>query len=92
MMIVKDVSHGLLELFLLNKLFDWLQRSFGFGRGCSGIGCGIIFLCIFLFLACNIVFGNEIGSRCGDEADLRGFRNLEGLFVWACCHAGLVVK
>ena len=48
---------GLLELFLLNKLFDWLQRSFGFGRGCSGIGCGIIFLCIFLFLACSI-FGN----------------------------------
>ena len=48
---------GLLELFLLNKLFDWLQRQFGFGRGCSGFGCGIIFLCIFLFLACSI-FGN----------------------------------
>ena len=62
MMIVKDVSPGLLELFLLNKLFDWLQRSFGFGRGCSGIGCGIIFLCIFLFLACNIVFGTRLAQ------------------------------
>jgi hypothetical protein len=26
---------GLLELFMLNALFDWLQRQFGFGRGCS---------------------------------------------------------
>ncbi len=50
---------GLLELFLLNTLFDWLQRNFGFGRGCSGIGCGIIMLCIFLFLLCNIVTGTN---------------------------------
>jgi len=49
---------GLLQLFLLDKLFDWLQDRFGFGRGgCAGMGCGIILLCIFLFLACGIVSG-----------------------------------
>jgi len=48
---------GLLELFLLDKLFDWLQRKFGFGRGCScsGIGCGFILLVLFLIFACSIL-------------------------------------
>jgi len=48
---------GLLELFLLDKLFDWLQRKFGFGRGCSctGIGCGFILLVFFLIFACSIL-------------------------------------
>ncbi len=46
---------GLLELFLLDRLFDWLQNRFGFGRGCSGVGCGIILLIIFLFLACSVL-------------------------------------
>ena len=45
---------GLLQLFLLDKLFDWLQDRFGFGRGCSGFGCGLILLIIFLILACGI--------------------------------------
>ena len=49
---------GLLRLFLLNTLFSWLQRSFGFGRGCSGIGCGIIllvtFTCVMIGQICNI--------------------------------------
>lgn len=46
---------GLLELFLLDKLFAWLQSRFGFGKGCScsGIGCGFILLIIFLILACS---------------------------------------
>ena len=48
---------GLLQLFLLDKLFDWLQKRFGFGRGCSGFGCGLILLIIFLAIACGI-FGN----------------------------------
>lgn len=49
---------GLLELFLLDKLFDWLQRRFGFGRGCSctGIGCGFILLIVFIVLACGTFF------------------------------------
>ena len=48
---------GLLELFLLNTLFDWLQKNFGFGRGCSGCGCGIIFLILFILFSCGIIGG-----------------------------------
>jgi hypothetical protein len=51
---------GLLELFLLDKLFDWLQDSFGFGRGgCCGCGCGMILLVIFLMIACSILTGTD---------------------------------
>ena len=52
---------GLLQLFLLDKLFDWLQKRFGFGRGlsCSGIGCGLILLVIFLALACGTVTNTD---------------------------------
>jgi hypothetical protein len=52
---------GLLELFVLNKLFDWLQDRFGFGRGCSctGIGCGLFLLLIFLVLVCSILTGTD---------------------------------
>lgn len=48
---------ALLELFLLDKLINWLQRKFGFGRGwsCAGIGCGIILMVVFILLACSIV-------------------------------------
>jgi hypothetical protein len=55
---------GLLELFLLKSVFDWLQRNFGFGRGCScsGLGCGILFFCIFLFFLCQIVTGTYWGK------------------------------
>ncbi len=46
---------GLLKLAFLNAIFDWLQDRFGFGRGfsCSGIGCGVILLIIFIVLACT---------------------------------------
>jgi hypothetical protein len=46
---------SLLELFLLDKLFNWLQSRFGFGRGCSGVGCGLIFLLIAILLACAVI-------------------------------------
>jgi hypothetical protein len=48
---------GLLELFLLDRLFNWLQRRFGLGRGCScgGLGCGAVFVVLFLIIACSIV-------------------------------------
>jgi len=48
---------GLLELFLLDKVFDWLQRRFGFGRGlsCTGIGCGFILLILFIVFACGTI-------------------------------------
>ena len=49
---------GLFRLFLINALFSWLQRTFGFGRGCSGFGCGIIlliiFACVIIGQVCNI--------------------------------------
>ena len=48
---------SLLELFLLDKLFNWLERRFGLGRGCScsGIGCGLIILVVAILLACSII-------------------------------------
>ncbi len=50
---------GLLQLFLLNTLFDWLQERFGFGRGCSGVGCGILLLILFLLFTCGICSGTD---------------------------------
>lgn len=52
---------GLLQLFLLDKLFDWLQARFGFGKGCScsGIGCGFILLVIFILLACGTITNTD---------------------------------
>jgi len=48
---------GLLKLKLLDVVFDWLQQRFGFGRraSCTGLGCGVILLILFLILACGIV-------------------------------------
>ena len=52
---------GLLELFFLDRIHDWLQSRFGFGRGCSctGMGCGVIMLIIFVILACGIITGTD---------------------------------
>lgn len=48
---------GLLELFLLNRVFDWLQARFGFGRGCScsGCGCGVVLAILGAILFCAIL-------------------------------------
>jgi hypothetical protein len=50
---------GFLKLFLLQWLFDFLQERFGFGRGCSGFGCGVILLVAFIAIACSIVSGTN---------------------------------
>ena len=52
---------GFFELFMLNALFDWLQKRFGFGRGasCTGCGCGFILLILFVLLACSIIFSTD---------------------------------
>jgi len=51
---------GLMKLFLLDKLFDWLQERFGYKSGsCMGCGCGLILMVIFLSLAASIVFGTD---------------------------------
>jgi len=52
---------GLLQLAFLNWIFDLLQKKFGFGKGCSctGMGCGVILLVVFLLLACSVVSGTD---------------------------------
>ena len=52
---------GILKLFLLTALFDWLEDRFGFGRGlsCGGCGCGIVLLVIFVIMACGIIGGTN---------------------------------
>ncbi len=47
---------GLLELFLLDRVFNWLERRFGFGRGCScsGCGCGFIILIAFILITLSV--------------------------------------
>lgn len=52
---------GLLRLFLLTAAFDWLEKRWGFGRGCSctGIGCGLIILLVFLVLVCGTLTGTD---------------------------------
>ena len=51
---------GLLQLFLLDRGYGWLQRNVGFGRGgCSGCGCGFILLIIFIVLFFSIIFGTS---------------------------------
>ena len=52
---------GFLKLAFLNAIFDWLQDRFGFGRGlsCTGIGCGVILLILFLVLACSVITGTD---------------------------------
>ena len=55
---------GLLQLFLLDKVFDWLQGRVGNGRGgCGGCGCGLILTLIFIALAASIIFGTDLLRR-----------------------------
>ncbi len=51
---------GLFELLLLDVVFDWLQRHIGFGRGgCTGCGCGVILLILFVIFFFSIIFGHD---------------------------------
>jgi hypothetical protein len=51
---------GLLRLFFLNTIYDWMQDRFGFGRGgCFGCGCGCIMLVIFVMMFFSILFGTN---------------------------------
>ena len=52
---------GLLKLFLLDQLFDFLQDRFGFGRGisCGGCGCGALLFILGLVFTCSIVFNTN---------------------------------
>ncbi|HET7375862.1 MAG TPA: hypothetical protein VFK30_04080 [Anaerolineae bacterium] len=47
---------ALLELFLLDRLFNWLQGVIGFRRGgLIGCGCGPILFILFVLIACGII-------------------------------------
>lgn len=50
---------GLLKLFFLRTIYNWLQRNVGFGRGCFGTGCGIIFFAVAALFFCSIIFGTN---------------------------------
>lgn len=50
---------GLLQLLLLDRLFNFLQRRLGFGRGCCGFGCGGVLLILFVAMACSILSGTD---------------------------------
>jgi hypothetical protein len=55
---------GLLQIFLLGWLFDWLQNTFGWGRNksCAGCGCGFILFLIFAYLILATLTGWRIFS------------------------------
>ena len=51
---------GLFKLFLLDKVFDWMQERFGYKSGsCMGCGCGFILMILFIWIAASIIFGTN---------------------------------
>jgi len=51
---------GLLKLFFVEKIFDWLQGRFGFGRGgVCGCGCGLVLFIVLVGLVCSILTGTD---------------------------------
>ena len=48
---------GLLQLFLLSKIYNWGQEKFGAKRGgCCGCVIGLVLFVIFVMLVLRIVF------------------------------------
>lgn len=48
---------GILQLFLLNKIYQWGQEKFGAKRGgCCGCVIGLILFVVFAGLVLKIVF------------------------------------
>lgn len=51
---------GLFELFLVDKVYKWSQKQFGFGRGgFCGCGCGLILFLIMVGLVCSVLTGTD---------------------------------
>jgi hypothetical protein len=51
---------GLFKLFLLDKVFDWMQERFGYKSGsCMGCGCGFVLMILFIWIAASIIFGTD---------------------------------
>jgi len=55
---------GLFKLFLLDKVYDWMQERVGYKSGsCLGCGCGTIMLIVFIMMVISIIFGTD-WCRC----------------------------
>lgn len=53
---------GILQLFLLSKIYSWGQKKFGSERGgCCGCLIGIVFFLIFIALAFGIISNTNWG-------------------------------
>lgn len=51
---------GLLKLFLIDVVFDFLQERIGYGRGgCCGCGCGTLLFIISCLLTLSVLFGTD---------------------------------
>lgn len=51
---------GLLQLFFLDKISDFFQRTFGYkSGGCCGCGCGTVIFIITVIIFLDIVFGTD---------------------------------
>ena len=51
---------GLLQLFLLKKIYDWGQDHFGAKRGgCCGCLFGAVLFIVFISLVISIIFGTD---------------------------------
>ena len=50
----------LLKTFLLSKIYNWLQETFGYKSGnCCGCGCGLIILVVCGMIFLKLFFGTE---------------------------------
>lgn len=51
---------GIFQLLLLDRLYKWLQKTFGYQSGsCIGCGCGTILLVLFIMVIISIIFGTD---------------------------------
>ena len=51
---------GIFQLLLLDRLYKWLQKTFGYRSGsCIGCGCGTILLILFIMAVISIIFGTD---------------------------------
>ncbi len=50
---------GLLQLFLVKKIYDWGQQKFGYGNGIFGCGCGCLLVILFVGFVLSILFNTN---------------------------------
>ena len=51
---------GILQLFLVSKIYQWGQKKFGAERGgCCGCIFGAVLFVIFISIVISIIFGTD---------------------------------